>query len=109
MGRDRREAHLGISINPSFEIHDEFVVQPAMNQQRPVPNRDARKSQLRSNLIIKCLKDDVNDNHIRIQAVNSGRIGEIRTNLPGSQVTSSSALIDYEPPEIFKQMGPRNI
>jgi hypothetical protein len=64
---------------------------------------------LRFDPTIKFMKNDVNHNHIRVQAIDSRRIDEIRADSTGATIPPTLPLIGKEPPKIFEQMRTGNI
>ncbi len=64
------------------------------------------EGQLRPNTLIERVEDDVNYNHVCIQAIDSRRIDEIGADPAGASVSPPLPLICKEPPKIVKEMRP---
>lgn len=75
-----------------------------MDYSRPAPQRGPSKGKLRTNPIVKGVEEDMNDNHVRIKAIDSGRIDKVRANSPGMPITPPLPMIGKEPPQIVEQM-----
>jgi hypothetical protein len=66
-------------------------------------------SQFRAHALIKLVKHDVNDDRIRIDAIDAGRINDVRPKMRIAKVLPTAELIREEPPNEFEQMGTGNI
>ncbi|MGO9842823.1 MAG: hypothetical protein ACLPZF_16725, partial [Candidatus Acidiferrales bacterium] len=55
------------------------------------------------------VKNDVDDNHVRIETIDSRRIDEIRSNSAGAPVPPPLPVIGRQPPKVFEQMRSGNI
>jgi hypothetical protein len=85
-----------------FERHNEFVVEPAVNQARPALKRNAIEGQFGPSSLIELVKNDVDDNHVRIETIDSRRIHEIGSNSARALVPPPLPLIGNEPPKVFE-------
>ena len=58
--------------NPSFEGHNQAVVQAPMDQARPVSRRGIGQLQFSPDTFVKRVKNNVDDDYIRVEAIDSG-------------------------------------
>jgi len=66
-------------------------------------------SQFRVHALIKLVKHDVNDDRIRIDAIDTGRINDSRPKIRVAEVSPTAEMIREEPPNELEQMGTGNI
>jgi hypothetical protein len=79
-----------------------------VNQARPALKRNAIEGQFGPSSLIKLVKNDLDDNHVRIETIDSRRIHQIRSN-SARVLVPPLPVIGNEPPKVFEQMRSRNI
>ena len=80
-----------------------------MKEQRPAFKRRAAKTQFGSYALIKLAEDNMNDDGVGIQAVDTRRVREIGSEFSVVVVSKPPEVIGEEPPDVFKKMGTGNL
>ena len=75
-----------------------------MQKQRPRAHGVSPKAQSVSNLTVKLRKHDVHRNNVSIQAVDSRRIGQVKTEVMELPVPPPPQVIGDEPPAVRQQV-----
>jgi hypothetical protein len=107
--RDSHEAYARVAVNLSFEKHDELVVELTVDGPRPTSQRHATEGKFSFDLVIEFVKNDMNHDHVGIQAIDSRRMDEIGANSAEALVPPSLPLVGKEPPKVFEQVRSGNI
>ncbi len=80
-----------------------------MDGEWPTSQGHGTEGKFRFDLAIKFMKNDVNHNHVGVQAIDSRRIDEIGADFAVTPIPPPLPLIGKEPPKVLEQMRSRNI
>lgn len=88
-----------IAVDTVFEGHNQAVVQNAVDENWPTGQRSITKAQIAVYQPEEFMKDDMNNNCVRIPAIDSRRKNQIEAKPAKFPVKPAQSLISKIPPE----------